>query len=90
MNQKSVGSSTTWMIFILTNYLSFSTGDGVHQRGVDFALRKLNAGGWVHVFPEGEIELPYDVIISKIYPKSRKVINLLVTLKILSPNLPYF
>eukprot|EP01117_Protostelium_nocturnum_P010176 TRINITY_DN3639_c0_g1_i3.p2 TRINITY_DN3639_c0_g1~~TRINITY_DN3639_c0_g1_i3.p2 ORF type:complete len:252 (-),score=38.81 TRINITY_DN3639_c0_g1_i3:113-868(-) len=30
-------------------------GNGVQQEAVDFAIKKLNEGKWVHMFPEGRI-----------------------------------
>ena len=30
-----------------------TVGNGVYQRGVNFCIKLLNEGRWIHVFPEG-------------------------------------
>ncbi|KAL4580048.1 hypothetical protein LXL04_016223 [Taraxacum kok-saghyz] len=55
----------TSAFFNCVKVLPVSRGEGIYQKGMDVAIRKLNRGGWVHIFAVGPVMVEQLLVLLK-------------------------
>lgn len=56
-NEVCFGTRFLDFLFSRSQLVPVVRGDGVYQRGMSFCLERLKEGKWIHVFPEGKVNI---------------------------------
>ncbi|XP_078485065.1 tafazzin-like [Ciona intestinalis] len=59
LGAKDICYTKTWhnYFFGMGKVIPLGRGEGVFQRGMDFAVDRLNNNEWIHIFPEGRVNM---------------------------------